>query len=150
MDIRVTKVVEWDMGHRVPNHKNKCRHPHGHRYRLELTIAGPMVLTSGESDEGMVMDFGDIKKMMTEHVHDKLDHGFMYHTGDKRMREFFEENTDFLSIPVEFIPTAENLAAWIYFALLPHIKDPLRMSRVRLYETPNSYADYNMGIADGH
>jgi 6-pyruvoyltetrahydropterin/6-carboxytetrahydropterin synthase len=39
----VTKIVEWDMGHRVPNHKSKCRNPHGHRYRLEVTIGGPLI-----------------------------------------------------------------------------------------------------------
>ncbi|NRA47057.1 MAG: 6-carboxytetrahydropterin synthase [Oligoflexales bacterium] len=60
----VTKIIEWDMGHRVPNHKNKCRHPHGHRYRLEVSMRGAISLEKGSSSEGMVVDFGDIKELM--------------------------------------------------------------------------------------
>ena len=74
----ITKEIGIDMGHRVPNHKSKCRNPHGHRYTLEVTITAPLIDTDGASDEGMIFDFGDIKKHMMEKIHDVLDHGFMY------------------------------------------------------------------------
>ena len=146
----VTKIIEWDMGHRVPNHKSKCRNPHGHRYRLEATIGGPLINTEGSSDEGMVIDFSDIKKIMTEEIHDKLDHGFMYFEDDWIMKEFFEEfgphrdwSEDFLSIPVQFIPTAEEIARWCYNQIARKLPDPLFIDSVKLFETPNSWAVYD-------
>ena len=56
----IRRYVETDTGHRVPNHKSKCRHMHGHRYRFEAEIEGDVVDVSGVSEEGMLMDFSDI------------------------------------------------------------------------------------------
>jgi 6-pyruvoyltetrahydropterin/6-carboxytetrahydropterin synthase len=145
--IHVTKVVEWDMGHRVPNHKSKCRNPHGHRYRLELTVGGPLVEKPGDSSEGMVYDFGDLKGLMMTRVHDVLDHGFMVYQGDQVLTSFFKscEDQDFRVLVVPFIPTAENLTQWCYEQLQPALPAGLSIFRVRLFETPNSWADYGPG-----
>jgi 6-pyruvoyltetrahydropterin/6-carboxytetrahydropterin synthase len=142
--IEVTKVIEWDMGHRVPNHKSKCRNPHGHRYRLELTVGGDLEAAAGNSSEGMVFDFGDIKKLMTQHVHDVIDHGFMIYEGDTIMRSFFSNchDDEFCVLVVPFIPTAENISAWCYQQLRPHFPDSIEIVNVRVFETPNSWADY--------
>jgi 6-pyruvoyltetrahydropterin/6-carboxytetrahydropterin synthase len=142
--IEVTKVIEWDMGHRVPNHKSKCRNPHGHRYRLELTVGGDLEAAAGNSSEGMVFDFGDIKKLMTQHVHDVIDHGFMIYEGDTIMRSFFSNchDDEFCVLVVPFIPTAENISAWCYRQLRPHFPDSIEIVNVRVFETPNSWADY--------
>jgi 6-pyruvoyltetrahydropterin/6-carboxytetrahydropterin synthase len=75
--LEITKAIEWDMGHRVPNHKHKCRNPHGHRYRLEMTVAGEVSVEKGTSQEGMVHDFGDIKNHLLEKIYSKLDHCFL-------------------------------------------------------------------------
>ncbi|MFT5129377.1 MAG: 6-pyruvoyltetrahydropterin/6-carboxytetrahydropterin synthase [Rhodothermales bacterium] len=141
--ISITKVVEWDMGHRVPNHKSKCRNPHGHRYRLELTIAGEVDTTAGASSEGMVVDFGDVKSVMMTRVHDVLDHGFMYYEHDPVMSGFFATcGESFQAIPVDFIPTAENLARWCGEQLHEAFGPGVIIENVRVFETPNSWADY--------
>ena len=70
MTTTIRRYVETDTGHRVPNHKSKCKHLHGHRYRFEAEIEGDVVEVSGVSDEGMLMDFSDISKVLMEHVHD--------------------------------------------------------------------------------
>ena len=46
----VTKVIEIDMGHRVPNHKSKCKNLHGHRYRFEVAVNGELAAEQGSSD----------------------------------------------------------------------------------------------------
>ena len=142
--IEVTKVIEWDMGHRVPNHKSKFRNPHGHRYRLDLTVCGDLEASAGDSSEGMVFDFGDIKKLMTQHVHDVIDHGFMIYEGDTIMCSFFGDRHDdgFCVLVVPFIPTAENISAWCYRQLRPHFPNSIEIVNVRVFETPNSWADY--------
>ena len=147
--IEITKIVEWDMGHRVPNHKSKCRNPHGHRYRLEMTVSGPLIDDSGNSSEGMVYDFGDIKQIMMKQVHDPLDHGFMYYTHDLVMKEAFmaaereaEHDDNFNIIRVDFIPTAENIVKMCYDAMVNEFPEGINITKLRLYETPNSWADY--------
>tara|TARA_R110002020_G_scaffold285795_3_gene501307 strand:- start:3467 stop:3910 length:444 start_codon:yes stop_codon:yes gene_type:complete len=143
----ITKVIEWDMGHRVPNHKSKCRYPHGHRYRLELSVDGDLYAVPGSSSEGMVIDFGDIKELLTASVHDVLDHGFMIYEGDPIMRPFFDSlevaDQDFRVIVVPFIPTVENIAAWCYWEIDAVMPSGNLIANVRVYETPNSWADYN-------
>jgi 6-pyruvoyltetrahydropterin/6-carboxytetrahydropterin synthase len=62
----ITRKLEFDAGHRIPNHNGQCRHLHGHRYCLEVTLRGQVNETSGARDEGMIMDFGDIKKIMND------------------------------------------------------------------------------------
>ena len=68
MTTTIRRYVETDTGHRVPNHKSKCRHLHGHRYRFEAEIEGDVVTVEGVSDEGMLMDFSDISAILMEHV----------------------------------------------------------------------------------
>ena len=73
MVTRIRRYVETDTGHRVPNHKSKCRHMHGHRYRFEAEIEGDVVQVAGVSEEGMLMDFSDISTILTKVVHDVID-----------------------------------------------------------------------------
>lgn len=144
----VSKEVEFDAGHRVPNHKSKCRNPHGHRYRLRVTISGDLVTTPGASDEGMLADFGDLKTIMTEMVHDVLDHGFIAYENDVAVIHMFDElqivaDESFKIIYVSFIPTAENLAEWCWYQLKPLVENMgFRMHLVELWETPTSLATY--------
>lgn len=72
-----TKTVEWDMGHRVPNHKSKCKNVHGHRYKAEVTVRGEIIPEEGISDEGMVIDFSDVKAIVNSICDGELDHGYM-------------------------------------------------------------------------
>ena len=146
----ITKELEWDMGHRVPNHKSKCRNPHGHRYKVQLTLTGDLIGEKGSSDEGMVMDFSDIKNISKGFIDEYLDHGFMFYYADEPMREMFEDSLaveKFKYVKVEFIPTAENIAKFIYERLSTLFEDKygtgLRLSFVRLWETPTSFADYS-------
>src|SRR5690349_5475 len=133
--LEITKIIEWDMGHRVPNHKNKCRNPHGHRYRLEVTIRGALNNEKGSSSEGMIYDFGDIKSLLVSHVHDVLDHNFVIYEGDDILRQFFESQKEsFAYILVPFIPTAENMVQWCYDQLRPALPKGLAVARCRLYE----------------
>ena len=121
MKTTVTKIIEWDAGHRVPNHKSKCHNLHGHRYKMELTLSGPLIDISGDSSEGMVFDFGDIKKVMTEKVHDVLDHGFIWYDKDPVMINVVVLSKGMKYILVNFIPTAENLAKWCYEQMVNYV-----------------------------
>jgi 6-pyruvoyltetrahydropterin/6-carboxytetrahydropterin synthase len=131
----ITRTYEWDMAHRLPFHDGKCRRLHGHRYKAELTVAGP-IITSG-SEYGMVMDFDRIKKAV-DNTFSYWDHRCMLWACDT-LRIENEEAEGVFRVP--YMPTAENIAHEI-FLMLRH--EGLPMLSVRVYETPNGWA-----VADG-
>lgn len=142
--MKVTKIIEWDMGHRVPNHKSKCSSMHGHRYKAEICASGDVVHKQGISDEGMVIDFSDLKQIFIKHIHDALDHSCMLWEKDKAFVDFFKRQRAQKCVVVSFVPTAENIAFWIFQELDDKIKDiyktNLRLHSVKLWETPTSSA----------
>lgn len=64
----ITKIFRFEFAHHLPGHHGKCARPHGHSYRLEVTIRGPIKEALGESDNGMVMDFGDLSQLVKNSV----------------------------------------------------------------------------------
>ena len=114
MKTKIRRWIETDTGHRVPNHKSKCRNIHGHRYRWEVELEGTTVTAKGTSDEGMLMDFSDVKSILMEHIHDVVDHAFLVYEDDKEVIEALSRIDNQKIVELPFIPTAENLARWAY------------------------------------
>ncbi len=145
MSLRITRRLAFDAGHRIPNHASQCRHLHGHRYTLEITLAGEPASTEGASDEGMVMDFSEVKTIALRELVDKWDHAFLAHAGDSAVVAFLATLPDHKTVVLPFVPTAENLAAEAFRILDAAYAEfcgaRFRLERVRLYETPNNWAD---------
>ncbi len=140
LEMCVRRRVEIDMGHRIPNHKSKCRHLHGHRYVFEVEVAGPLTGRRGASDEGMIIDFGDIKEILVSRIHEPWDHGFMLYEGDP-LREALEALPEQKIVFVPFVPTAENIARHAFTLLAPELaRRGLTLAGVTVWETPNSRA----------
>jgi len=142
----ITRRLEFDAGHRIPNHNSQCKHLHGHRYAIEITLSGEVIKTAGVSDEGMVMDFSDVKRIAKEQVVDAWDHAFLVYRGDKAVMDFLATMPNHKTVVLEVIPTVENLASVAFETLVSAYRDTygnhLRLERIRLYETPNNWADY--------
>ena len=140
----ITKILEWDMGHRVPNHESKCRNLHGHRYKAEITLIGDVVGEKWVSQEWMVIDFSYIKAIAGGYIDTVLDHGYMFQTGD-RIGELAREMWHKI-LEVPFVPTAENIAAFLYNELKDKFTEQygnsLKLHQIKLYETPTSYVIY--------
>lgn len=143
--MRITRKLEFDAGHRIPDHASQCRHLHGHRYTIEITLSGEIIDAAGEAVNGMLMDFADVKAIAKNHVVDVWDHAFLVYRGDHRVVEFLATIEGHKTVVLEVIPTAENLAEAAFRILDPLYQDiygnQLRLERVRLYETPNCWAD---------
>ena len=144
--MKIVKIVQWDMGHRVLHHKSVCKGIHGHRYKAEICVSGAVVSESGASEEGMVIDFSDIKKTSKEFIDEKLDHAFMVWDKDEELLRFFNESKGHKPIIVPFTPTAENISAFIFHQLKDKFQDVyktgLHLNSIKLWETPTSYALY--------
>ncbi len=118
----LTKVFRFEAAHQLVYHGGKCARPHGHSYRLEVTLRGPVKDTPGRSDHGMVMDFGDLAQLVREAVLERLDH------------------TDLNQVTGVYT-TAENLAHWIWDALVDAGLPEELLYRVRLWETENGFVE---------
>jgi len=132
--VKATIRLEWDMGHRLPNHGGACRNLHGHRYVAEVTFEGDIINTPGASDEGMVTDFQDIKSIAKPLVA-MLDHRFMLCDRDPLL-ETMHTMPGVIDVP--FVPTAEAIARWLLGHLVSLDK---RVTGLRLFETPTSHVD---------
>lgn len=143
--MQITRRLEFDAGHRIPDHKSQCRHLHGHRYALEITLSGDIIGKEGDAANGMVMDFSEVKAIAKQHVVDLWDHAFLVYKGDVAVLDFLRSLPDHRTVVLDCIPTAENLAEAAFSILEPMYRDTygnhLRLERVRLYETPNCWAD---------
>ena len=144
--MKIVKIIQWDMGHRVLNHRSVCKGIHGHRYKAEICLEGELIVDSGLSEEGMVIDFSDIKKIAQKFIQNKLDHGFMVWDQDDELLDFFKHSKGHKLVIVPFTPTAENIAAYIFQKLKNEFSDKfktgLHLHSVKLWETPSSYALY--------
>jgi 6-pyruvoyltetrahydropterin/6-carboxytetrahydropterin synthase len=152
--------VEFDAGHRVPDHASKCRNPHGHRYVVEASVGSKELETTG-SETGMVADFGNIKALLIDKVHDVLDHGFIVYEGDVVLLTAFnmydETNISELGssdygwkvIVFPYVPTAENIARWAFEQIEDDVKrmsttdHDVWLDAVIVHETPNCKAIYH-------
>lgn len=147
--MRISKELEIDMGHTVTNHNSKCKHLHGHRYRIRATVDDKLI-TEG-SAEGMVIDFSDLKKAMTDAIDTPFDHAFVIWKDDPRAVILSKAHemwhNDFNKFhKLTFVPTAENLARY-WFALLKNELEAvynIKLHQIEVWETPSSSALYTI------
>jgi 6-pyruvoyltetrahydropterin/6-carboxytetrahydropterin synthase len=143
--MQITRRLEFDAGHRIPDHKSQCRNLHGHRYVIEITLEGEVTETEGDSACGMVMDFSDIKAIAKARLVDAWDHAFLVYRHDQAVVDFLASLPDHKTVVLDRIPTAENLVKIAFDLLAPAYHDSygkqLRLYKIRLYETPNCWAE---------
>jgi 6-pyruvoyltetrahydropterin/6-carboxytetrahydropterin synthase len=147
--VTITRRLEFDAGHRIPQHANQCRHLHGHRYALEVTVTGALVEAEGEPDQGMVADFSEVKAIAQRVVVDAWDHAFLVWRRDRPVVEFLATLPGHRTVEFDQPPTAEHLAEAAFrlldAAIAGRYGGRITLSRVRLYETPNAWADAGPG-----
>ncbi len=143
--MQITTRLEFDAGHRIPCHKSQCRNLHGHRYAIEITLSGDIIQNEDLSENGMVMDFSDVKSIARRVITDLWDHAFIVYKDDKVILDFLNSLPNHKTVVMEVVPTAENMAATAFRILKDHYQDVfgnhLKLEKVRLYETPNNWAD---------
>jgi len=142
----ITRRFEFDAGHRVLGHTGKCRHLHGHRYAAEVTVQANEV-----NELGMVMDFSDIKVLVGNWIDSNWDHNMILNSDDPVLLYLCKDEANERKpyILTKTNPTAENMAEHLWEAVHMLLKGYNKKNpgyyvgvvRVRLYETPNSWAD---------
>ena len=139
--LTITRKLEFDAGHRIPDHNSQCRNLHGHRYVLEITLTGQVVDHDGQADNGMIMDFSDVKNLARENLVDVWDHAFLVYEKDEKVRDFLDSLPNHKTVVLNRVPTVENLARIAFDILKPVYRDRystgLSLTKIKLYETPN-------------
>ena len=143
--MEITTRMEFDSGHRIPNHKSSCKNLHGHRYAIEVTLNGDIIDKENDSDYGMVMDFKDAKELIRKTIVEPWDHAFLVYEKDLEVIHFLNSLKGHKTVILDKVPTAENMAL-IAFNLLKNVfektfQNDIVPIRVRLFETPNNWAD---------
>jgi len=143
--MRITRRLEFDAGHRIPHHESQCRHLHGHRYAIEVTVSGDVIVDDRDPEQGMVADFGGIKALIQHHIVAPWDHAFLAYARDRAVLDFLATLPGHRTVTFEAPPTAEHLAATALRILAPAFAaaygERLHVEQVRIYETPSCWAD---------
>lgn len=138
--ITATRRIEWDAAHRVLRHESKCASLHGHRYAAELTC----IADRGLDDVGRVIDFGVVKSIVGSWVDTHWDHTTLVNPNDTALLDWCRtEEKDGKRAPwvMEGEPTAENIAATLMLIANSLLADTgVRVTKVKVWETPNCYA----------
>ncbi len=141
--IRLTKIFEFDTAHALWNYDGKCKNIHGHTFKLEVTLIGEPLDQPGHPKDGMVMDYGDLKKIVKEHIIDRYDHHFVYNNNSPH-KELDYRSAGFEALrPLDFQPTSELMVLEFVRIIKQHLPDNVQLFSVRLWETPTSYAEWN-------
>ena len=147
--MRITRRLEFDAGHRIPNHDSQCSHLHGHRYAIEVTVSGELVTAEGDAEQGMVADFSDVKALTHQHIVEPWDHAFLAYAKDHVVVDFLRSIPGHRTVLFDAPPTAEHLALAAFRILQQAFADAygkrIQVDQVRMYETPNCWADATRG-----
>ncbi len=140
--IRVTKEFRFEMAHVLQNYDGPCRNVHGHSYVLYVTLAGKPVDDQSNGNNGMVVDFGELKKTVESEIIEKYDHSIVvagYMPSDKlgEYKSLFEN-----IIITPFQPTCENLVAEFASVLINKFPTGVKLHSLRLFETATAYAEW--------
>ncbi|MFD0977324.1 6-pyruvoyl trahydropterin synthase family protein [Salinimicrobium gaetbulicola] len=141
--IRITKKFSFETGHALYGYDGKCKNVHGHSYKLDVTVIGEPISDKKNVKLGMVIDFGDLKKIVKQEVVDVFDHATVFNKNTPHVDLAKElEDRGHTVILVDYQPTSENMiqdfAAKIQKRLPKHIK----LFSLRLQETETSYAEW--------
>lgn len=140
--IRVTKEFNFEIAHALWNYDGPCKNLHGHSYKLFVTVAGTPIDDKSSSKNGMVIDFGELKRIVNEEIVDNLDHAVILNSDAARnipgeMKQMFER-----SLIVDYQPTCENLVLDFATRIKQRLPERLQLYSLKLHETGSSFAEW--------
>jgi 6-pyruvoyltetrahydropterin/6-carboxytetrahydropterin synthase len=141
--IRITKQFTFEAGHALYGYDGKCKNLHGHSYKLFVTVIGSPIADPKNVKYGMVLDFGDLKKIVNEEIVDVFDHATV-----------FNKNTPHLELANELIkrehhvlltdyqPTTEMMVIDFADKLKMRLPKTIKLHSIKLQETDSSFAEW--------
>jgi 6-pyruvoyltetrahydropterin/6-carboxytetrahydropterin synthase len=141
--IRITKRFSFEAGHALYGYDGKCKNLHGHSYKLFVTVIGTPIMDKRNPKFGMVIDFTDLKRIVTEEIVDKFDHATIFNKNTphiKLAKTLKDEGHNVLL--VDYQPTTERMATDFARKITKRLPINLKLHSLKLQETESSYAEW--------
>ncbi|OUS16851.1 6-carboxytetrahydropterin synthase QueD [Nonlabens dokdonensis] len=142
--VRITKEFTFETGHALYGYDGKCRNVHGHSYKLAVTVIGTPIDDLGHVKHGMVIDFGDLKKIIKEEIVEPFDHATVFNKNTPHVelaKELSDRGHDV--ILVDYQPTSEMMIIDFADKIKKRLPDNIQLHHLRLRETETSYAEWH-------
>ncbi|HET8754007.1 MAG TPA: 6-carboxytetrahydropterin synthase [Salinimicrobium sp.] len=141
--VRITKQFSFETGHALYGYDGKCRNVHGHSYKLSVTVIGEPISDKSNVKFGMVIDFGDLKKMVRQEIVDVFDHATVFNKNTPHV-ELAKELQDrgHNVILVDYQPTSENMIQDFAEKINSRLPSNLKLFSLKLQETETSFAEW--------
>lgn len=141
--IRITKEFKFETGHALYGYDGLCKNVHGHSYKLSVTLLGTPITDPNHVKYGMVMDFGDLKKIVNETIVTPFDHATVLNV-DSPHKELADtmESRGHKIMRVQYQPTSEMMVLDFAEKIKARLPEQLKLHHLILRETETSYAEW--------
>ncbi|MCB0461931.1 MAG: 6-carboxytetrahydropterin synthase [Flavobacteriaceae bacterium] len=142
-NIRITKQFSFETGHALYGYDGKCKNVHGHSYRLDVTVIGKPISDNTNVKFGMVIDFGDLKKIVKEEIVDVFDHATVFNKNTPHVELAKElESRDHNILLVNYQPTSEMMVIDFAEKIKTRLPKNIELFSLKLQETATSFAEW--------
>jgi 6-pyruvoyltetrahydropterin/6-carboxytetrahydropterin synthase len=141
--IRITKQFNFETGHALYGYNGKCKNIHGHSYKLSVTVSGKPIEDHTHVKFGMVIDFGDLKKIVNDEIVDVFDHATVFNKNTPHI-ELANEliKRDHHVILVDYQPTSEMMVIDFAKKIKKRLSKNIKLHSLKLQETETCFAEW--------
>ncbi|VAV86299.1 6-carboxy-5,6,7,8-tetrahydropterin synthase [hydrothermal vent metagenome] len=141
--IRITKHFDFESAHALYGYDGKCKNIHGHSYHLYVTVIGEPINDIDNPKNGMVMDFGDLKRIIKKEIVNVFDHAVVLnqHSPHIELARTIEDHSHKIVL-VPYQPTSENMLFDFANKIKAQLPQNVLLHSLKLNETANSYAEW--------
>lgn len=142
-NIRITKQFSFESGHALYGYDGKCKNVHGHSYSLEVTVIGKPITDAANPKYGMVIDFGDLKKIVKKEIEEVFDHAIVFNKNTPHAQlgaTLKKEGHNVLL--VDYQPTSEMMIIDFAKKIQTHLPENIKLHSLKLRETATSFAEW--------
>lgn len=140
--IHLTKIFRFEAAHALMGYDGRCRNIHGHSYEMRVTVKGMPIMDDSSPKNGMVMDFGDLKRIVNEEIIDHYDHAFIInHNMPQEFVDEVKRNYERI-IVLPYQPTTELMLLDFSKKIKSRLPEGIQLVKIFLKETEGSYAEW--------
>lgn len=144
--IRITKQFTFETGHALYGYDGKCKNVHGHSYKLSVTVIGVPITDTSNVKLGMVIDFGDLKKIVKEEIVDPFDHATVFNKNTPHIELAKElKDREHKVILADYQPTSENMVIDFAGKIKARLSKEIQLHSIKLRETDTAFAEWHAG-----
>jgi 6-pyruvoyltetrahydropterin/6-carboxytetrahydropterin synthase len=135
-------MFKFETAHSLAGYDGLCKNIHGHSYELLVTVSGQPIENAAHPKNGMVMDFGDLKKIVKKIIVEPMDHALVLRkdvSGDliNELKKLYDK-----IILVDYQPTSELMLVDFARKIKAQLPENVRLKHLLLRETVTSYAEW--------